>query len=119
MIEPLDRNENSEIKLADPAKVLNTVLLFLPFVLILFAVWSVWNTKQSLSSPWLPEYTAYYMNGALINFAVIQSGGIIPALFLRWRKQYMLSSSCIILFIIAAMTLKQTLNFYPHFYGFG
>jgi hypothetical protein len=116
MIEPLDYLEKDETTLADPAKILNTVLIFLPFLIILYTVWSVWNTKVNFTSPWLPEYTAYYINGTLINLAFIQSGGIIPGLFLRVRSHYILSSGCIIAFILVANLLKNEVQFYSLFF---
>lgn len=114
MIEPLDHKKKDDIKSSDPAKILNTVLLFLPFAIILYAIWSLWHDIENTASPWLPEYTPYYINGVLINFTILQSLGVLPALAFRFTRHYILSSAFIILFLLAASIFKHTLNLYPH-----
>ena len=116
MNEPLDQKVNKAKVPSDGFKQLDTVLLSLSVVIVLFAYLSVWSTEMSMTSPWLPKYTAYYLNGALINYAVIQLGGLIPALFLRVKKHYLISSVCIISFILAASILKNYVKIYEWFY---
>jgi hypothetical protein len=115
-LEPLDHIDGHH-ETMNPARILNTVLIFLPFAVILFTVWSVWWTKANLPSPWLPEYTAYYMNGTLINLSVILSGSIIPAFLFRWGKYYILSSVCVVLFYLAATVMKHDLELFWYFVG--
>ena len=116
MNELLDQNTNKTKTQSNGSKPLNTVLLVLSIVVVLFTYLHVWNTKASLSSPWLPKYTAYYMNSALINYATIQFGGFVPALFLRIRKHYVLSSICMLAFLLAATILKNSVEIYKQFY---
>lgn len=116
MNEPLDKKLEETKVPSNGFKQLNTVLLSLSTVIVLFAYLSVWSTEMSMTSPWLPKYTAYYINGALINYAVIQLGGLIPALFLRVKKHYLISSVCIISFILAASILKNHVKIYEQFF---
>ena len=116
MNELLDQKNNTAKVLSAGFKQLNAVLLILSIVIVLFTFLRIWETNMTMSSPWLPKYTSYYIHSALINYAVIQFGGFIPALFLRIRKQYVISSMCIIAFVLAASILKYSVKIYEQFY---
>jgi hypothetical protein len=68
-------------------------------------------------SPFLPKYTVIYTNGGGINVMCFLLGGLIPAIFLRMKKQYLISTICIIVFFLVGLILKNSLNIYEQFYG--
>lgn len=67
---------------------------------------------NSEENPLLPHYLPYYTHGSLINFTIIQLGGLPPGLFLRLRKKYTLSSICLGLFILVALLFMNRAEFY-------
>ena len=59
----------------------------------------------------------HLFNGALINITCFLMGGFIPALFLRIKQQYLISTMCILVFFIVGFVLKNSINIYENFYG--
>lgn len=115
MSEIIDQNEDyKDLKIRKIKKV-NTFIFALISLIPLYTIWSIHSTHQNLDSPLLPEYTAYYMNAGLINFTYISCLGIVPALYLRFKRKFTFSSITLSLFFIAGLLFKDIVPFYLFF----
>jgi hypothetical protein len=116
MTDPIDQNAAKPTKSTKtlPFNILSIVLLCFSLCIVAYTVLLIRHETNHPPSPWIPVHTPYFVNGALINFTVIQSIGIFPALAFRFTRHYKLSSAFIIVFMLAASIFKHTLNFYPH-----
>ncbi|PHR28239.1 MAG: hypothetical protein COA38_12380 [Fluviicola sp.] len=114
--ELLDQNSNYTIVKKSSLKLLNTILLLISVSILTFTAWKIWDTINWLSSISFSQSSAYYINGALINFAVIQGLGIIPAFLIRLKRHYAISSYILIAFIILGFILEKKIELYKYFY---
>ena len=76
-----------------------------------------------MSSPLLPDYYHIILNGGSINLICFLLGGLIPTLFLRIKRKYVISTVCIILFFVVGLLLKDLVTIYQllfplHFVGY-
>lgn len=98
-------------------KWINLISMILILIVFLLLVLKVWYDSKLIASQLLPNYTVIYTNGALINITCFLMGGFIPALFLRIKQQYLISTMCILVFFIVGFVLKNSINIYENFYG--
>lgn len=115
MNELLDQKINDTIIKKNSLKLLNTILLLISLSILTFTYWRVWNTINWMSSVSFPQSSAYYVNGTLINFAIIQGLGIIPAFLIRLKRHYAISSYILIAFIILGFILEKKIELYKYF----
>lgn len=93
-----------------------SIALFAESVMIVLYTFFVINYDvNNPESPWNPVYTPYFVHSALINFAVVQFGGVIPSLYLFWKKKYVASSLVMIVFLVIARLLEHFLDFHYWF----
>jgi len=116
MNQPLDQKEHKTKNKKGQEKLYNSILFGISFAIIILAIYKVWDTKNSLDSPLLPQYTIFHVNGALINYTIIQFFGVLPALYLRIKKHYAISTYCIIAFMILGIIIKSNVSFYEYLY---
>ena len=112
--ELLDQNSNDTIIKKNSLKLLNTILLLISLSILTFTAWRVWDTINWMSS--ISQSSAYYVHGVLINFAVIQALGIIPAFLIRLKRHYAISSYVLIAFIILGFIFEKNVELYKYFY---
>jgi len=106
-------------------KRINLIALLIASLSFLFLLAKVWYDAKYMASPLLPKYTAIYINasptggqGLSINLICFVLAGLVPALFLRIKKHYMISTFCLILFFVSGYLLKCHVNIYEHFFEF-
>lgn len=114
MKELLDQIENnaSTNEMNGPFKTLSIALLAESVLIVLYTFFIINYDVNNPESPWLPVFTPYFVHSALINFAVVQFGGVIPSLFLFWKKKYVASSFVMIAFLVIARLLEHFLDFH-------
>jgi len=103
---------NWELKKKRIFNLLPPLLICLSFGIVAYTIITVRHDVLYPVSPWLPEYTPYYIHSLLINFCVLQFIGIVPALYLRWKKKYALSSYFMFGFIVVAKIFQNHVEFY-------
>ena len=108
-----ERKENSILW-----KWINLISVILILIALVLLVLKIWYDSKLMISPLLPKYTVIYTNGVGINVMCFLLGGLIPAIFLRIRREYLISTICIIAFFITGLFLRHILSLYEHFYGF-
>lgn len=97
-------------------KTLNNVFILTALISCALLPLKIWWDLKSMPSPFLPKYTVFYINGSLINIACFLLGGLIPSVFLRWRKAYTKSTICLVLFFGVGYFLRFEVKIYEHFY---
>jgi len=97
-------------------KVLNSISIFIVTITPLLMFVKVWHDLKMIDSPLIPKYTVVFLNGSKINIICFLLAGLIPAIFLRIKYQYMLSTLCLILFFSVGCLLKDSVKIYEHFY---
>lgn len=98
-------------------KKINLILIIVILVAFILLILKIWYDSKHMVSPFLPKYTVLYINGGRINVICFLLGGLIPGLFLRVRRKYLISTICIIMFFALGLILKDSLTIYESFYG--
>lgn len=98
-------------------KRINPILIVMIFASLTLLVMKVWYDSKLIVNPLLPNYTALYLNGGAINVMCFLIAGLIPTIYLRIKRQYLVSTMCIIVFFVVALCLKNSLHLYEHFYS--
>jgi len=110
--------ENTQIKNnLNNWKMINFISIMLVLVSFILLAVKVWLDFKTITSPLLPKYVVIFKNGVSINVVCFLLAGLLPAIFLRVRKKYIISTFCILLFLIAGFLLKDSVKIYEHFYG--
>ena len=97
-------------------KFINLILTLLIILYTLLLIIKIWYDARIALAPFPGKMTAIYTNGAFINFACFALGGLIPGIFLRWRKKYLLSFLFIVFFLIPGYYFAESIHIYEHFY---
>lgn len=114
----MDELIDSEIKLKkrkSPYRIFNSLLIAGSFLFLAFTYYRIDESKYVMDSPLLPEYTPYYINNSLINISAFLFMSLFPALFLRMKKHYIISSVCILIFSAIGVFLKNRVLIYEYF----
>lgn len=119
MNEPLDHTDDNVVMThpkSSSLKIPNFILLLISLSVVLYTVWQVMDTINWMNSLSLSPSDAYYVNGILINYTVIQTFGFLPAFMLTLKKYY--TASCIVLFgfMILGFILQGKVEIYKFFY---
>jgi len=110
--------ENTQIKNSlNKWKMINFISIMLVLVSFILLATKVWLDFKLITLPILPKYTVIFKNGASINVVCFLLAGLVPAIYLRVRRKYMISTLCILLFLIVGFLLKDSVKIYEHFYG--
>ena len=108
-----ERKENNTLW-----KWINLISIVLILIGLVLLVLKIWYDSKLMVSPLLPKYTVIYTNRVGINIMCFLLGGLIPAIFLRIRREYLISTICIFTFFIVGLIFRNILSLYEHFYGF-
>jgi len=103
------------IKPVNYLKFINIFFIFLILAMIGFTQWKLWSDFKSLDSSLIPVYTVYFMNSVNINFSVILCASLVPAIFLTYKKKYLMSILVILLFFFVAFIFREKVEFYRLF----
>lgn len=116
MTEIIDQGINQSNIRNKRSKLINSIIIGVIIGIDLITIATLINAKANLESKFLPDYTIYYMNASLIHFALIQSTGVIPGLFLRARKNYFFSTYCLLAFFLAGIIFKDMVHLHKFFF---
>ena len=116
MNELLDQHKFTSKVNRNYLKLLNTIVILLSLLVVSLIAWKIWGTKNS-TSPYLPQYTIYYVHSTLINFMVIVSVGILSGLVFRAMKHYATSSFVLLAFTVLAFVFDERVELYTYFYS--
>lgn len=111
----LDQDRTPQ-KFALNHKRINTFLLLIPLLLIVFTISLVQYDRLLIVSPFVPKYIAIHANATLINYTVIQVLGLLPAIYLRFGKFYKRSTIALLVFMILGTIVKNWVAFHELFY---
>lgn len=115
MKELIDQNITKQKDSNSRFRLINTLLFCLSLGMVPFTVIILYITKMNLDSPFLPNYTIYYMNAGLINFTLIQLMGVIPGFYLRIKGNNLFSTYCLLGFFFAGLILRNIIPLYQLF----
>jgi len=96
-------------------KRINLISIIAILIGIILLIFKIWYESKFMNSPLLPKQLAIYANGKGINVMSILFGGLIPSIFLRTKRKYIVSTICIFLFFVFGLILKDSIYIYEYF----
>tara|TARA_B110000285_G_scaffold165072_1_gene184374 strand:- start:2694 stop:3047 length:354 start_codon:yes stop_codon:yes gene_type:complete len=103
-------------KPSNKVRIINVLFILMIISLLIITILKVWMDNRLIVSDFTPKYTVFLINGVLINFSLIEFSSLIPALYLTYKKKYLISTIVIILFLLIGFVLKDQLELYKFFY---
>lgn len=119
-MEVLDQEDKSNKIKIQRLKILNLVVILAAFLIILYAINSIINEyKTTVDNPWFSaEAWVLYNHGTGINFCLVLLIGLIPTLYFRLIKLYLISTLCMLSFTIIGFSIMHQVKFYEIFQDF-
>ena len=103
-------------KPSNKLRIVNIVFILMIISLMILTGLKVWMVYKLIVSDFTPKYTVFFINGTLINFSLIEMSSLIPASYLTYKKNYLISVIVIILFLLIGFYLKDQVELYKLFY---
>ena len=98
-------------------KLTNLIVILLVLLGAVYLIIRIWYDTKTLGSPFLPKYTFVFIYRMHINVMCFVLAALIPAVFLRIRKKYAISTLVILMFFLIGLILKEEVLIYQHFYA--